>query len=210
MVMSTFRPWMMALDKGDLKKTVAIGIVNIPHLLGRAETLGINARPLEGAVAYALMTALLRLSVDEVWKTINNSWSWIKGKPPSTDIRQAAIRQVIERVAHEFVQLCSSDCKRVSGGRPLTYERDVSHSWKRFRLPDDETYEKELRSPRLVIVAPKEPCSLGIKVAEGIHCPLTDIELEMPVTRKLVQAFKTAIQRIVAAERGRTWRDPDD
>jgi hypothetical protein len=69
---------MMAVDNNDLQKAVALGIANIPYLMGRAQALGINARPLEGAVAYALMTTLLRLSVDKVWKTIKRSWSWVK------------------------------------------------------------------------------------------------------------------------------------
>ena len=192
------QPWMMAVDNDHLQDAVALGIVNIPYLMGRCETLGINARPFEGAVAYALLTALLRLSVDEVWKTIKRSWSGTKGKPPSAEIQRAAIRRVMERVAHELVQLCSSDCERVSQDEFVTYERDVRDSWKRLRLPGDETYNEERRSPRIIIVTPKEPCKLGLEVADDINCPLTDTELTMPITRKLLQAFKTAIERIVA------------
>jgi hypothetical protein len=189
------RPWLMTVDKDELESIVVLAIVNGLYLIGRAERLGTNSSPIRGALACTLMTAMVRLPFDRVWELIEESWSWVDGEPPPPEMQRDAVQVIADRMALELADFCPSGCERVSSEVHFLSERESRYWWKRFRLPDDETYKAEARleSSWLVFVKPDKPCRIGLDVAGGAGCPLIDYDSTTPVSRKLMQAFKTVL-----------------
>ncbi|MCI0352100.1 MAG: restriction endonuclease [Acidobacteriales bacterium] len=188
------RPWMMLLSDDELKSAVVLGIVNAFHLLLRAERLGTDTTPIEGALANTVMTALHRLPFEEFWSLIGNLWSFAEGEQPPAQLRQAALHCAVDRMAVELADVCSTDCPRVTCDYGVVSDGERLNYWKRFRLRDDAGADDNANESAILVIEKMDAsCTVGLSLSDETRCPLIAHERDKPISKEMLETFRTII-----------------
>src|ERR1017187_2675705 len=159
-----YRPWGATLDDEAVVQTLAAGFLNIGHFLVRSSNAGTDQKVLIRTFAYVILAALNRVTADSVARVVVECVNRGRDEAIPDDILEILLMPVINQLLSEMQDLCSSDCKRISGldRSALTEEKDeVDGYWLRLE-PEGIDEPGDRRFLRIESYA--EPCKVGFPV----------------------------------------------
>lgn len=188
------RPWATQAEREQLLETLSIGLVNAAYLLVRASTVGIAQEPLINALAHVILAVLQDTPADALGPYILESIGSRNGKRLPDHVIEMLLLPILDRIATELQDVCSSDCRRISRSPSrlavgAAAEDPIDTYWARFsKMPTATTDEP---NKVLLIESHSEPCKVGFQLDADNGCPLFAMEPGLSNIVEFLHALKT-------------------
>jgi len=186
------RPWVAQTERVQLKVALLMALVNLPYLRIRAHAIGVDETPLFAAIAHMLLVLLQSVDADQLAEIVVRSVSERDQTILPDEIIAMMLMPILNRLAGEMQDVCSSDCTRISSVVSTLLETDnpVEVYW--WRL-DPNGIAKDAEARRFLrIESYKEPCKVGFTVNKKRCCPLFELK---PKTTNVAEFF-SVIKRV--------------
>ncbi|VVD30885.1 restriction endonuclease [Paraburkholderia dioscoreae] len=190
----THRPWGAVLHPETAVEVLGIGLTNIGYLFIRSSRTGMDQRILIRTFAYLILVVLELLPGDVTARLVIGYVNRRESDPFPDEVLEVLLGPILNQVAAEMQDLCSSNCKRVmlSDRKALSDGRnELEAYWLRFD-PDGLNEETDGRFIR--IEKGDEPCVVGFAVDKDNHCPLFAVE----PTVKNITDLMDIVKRVAA------------
>lgn len=188
----THRPWGAVLDTESLAETLSIGLYNVPYLMVRSSSAGVDQRIMFRTFAYLILTALESLPPETVARVVIDSINRGEADRFPENIQETFLMPIVDQLLSEMQDVCSNDCERISSldRSALTEDKDeVDDYWLRLEPEgiDEPAERRVLRLERF-----DAPCAVGFPVDKDYNCPLFAFEPSI----KNIDEFMALIKRV--------------
>ena len=188
----TRRPWGVFIPTDLTLNVLGGGLLNLIPFCLRADRAGVDQRPYIRGIAYLVLVAIHRFSAGEVHHLLQSVWDRSSKQILPAEHRDIAISPVLDQLTVELLDVCGSDCVRVSPPGRLTWEQ-IEHYWERLRLPSTEG-EDEKPEMDLIIEKLDEPCNVGFHVDANRPCPINYPSTEGGKYERLLEVLERIVR----------------
>lgn len=197
------RPWGAILDEKSLVEVLHIGLINVPYVMMRGVTSGVDQNPILRAYAYLILAALDVLPAENVTRLITDSITRGKGDEMPEGVQEFLLMPIADQLLSEMQDVCSSDCSRIMSmdRKVLTKGNDeIENYWLRL---DHSGLDEPSERKHLRLESYEASCTVGFKLDKEHCCPLFAFEPSIKNTSELLVLIKrvAAFRKAQAAEK---------
>ena len=211
------RPWGAVAEPEDLLDLCACVFSNLAYLVLKIRKVGVDQEPIRAAIAYVILVSVRSLGAEIVAAAIIQLGITRNGRRFPTDVSEVLLLPILARLQDELGDVCSKDCRRLSGTDRNIFEesgRTVDNYWRAF----DPSGRSQDTGDKVFIRLEKldEECVVGFELNADVTCPLFG---KSPDTENVVE-FLSIVARVAKVrfleaklryakedEQARQWRE---
>jgi hypothetical protein len=186
----TRRPWGAAISPLSAVEILLLVLQNAAPLTVRADRAGADMGPIVRSFVYLILIAIEHLPAKVLAELIEHSvYRGRKAEWPDF-VREIFILPIVRQLFFEMKDICTSDCRRVSGiprSALMEGKDEVDTYWRRFDrdgMPERGSYAY------VWLEKTKEPCVVGFKLDAKHSCPLVSFEPTIDNLGELLKIIK--------------------
>jgi hypothetical protein len=200
------RPWHATISDKRQLKVLVVALLNILPFCIRADKAGGEQTPYFKAIGLLISLSLIRSGADKTVRFISEAWDTADGITFPEELRRIVIKPILDQMAREYRDACTSDCRRVVTDPIEMTESEITSYWKRFLVsPNEEPNQDEDRRV-LTIESYKTPCKVGFRAVGKRCCPLMEFEERdtFPAIDEMLSSFARILSHRVSLEKKNT------
>ncbi len=188
------RPWAARATRLQVLNTLYNSVRNLGYLYLRSEKAGVDQTPIVASLAHLVLAALRHTSAEELAHILHEDCFVLDGEKLPDEVVEHLLMPVLDRLASEMQDVCSSDCERIITTEPAVLvgeENPVASYWRRLEPAGGPSRD----DPREILRIERHdaPCKVGFLVDRDHSCPL----FEIGVTSANIAEFLAIIDRVV-------------
>jgi hypothetical protein len=188
------RPWGGLASADDRAEALRMSFANLPYLVMRCHSYGIDESPITKALAYMIGVCLQTHSANNLAEAILAFTQ--DGKDFPEHVLETILMPVIDTLLSDIQDTCTADCPRFFNDFGRTDKKPDDY-WTRFLSDGRKTPPKD--GTRAVLQRTTEPCKVGFDMSVENSCPL----FEMGNSVKDVPIILTRLQHVIWVRTGR-------
>ncbi len=190
----SIRSWGMFVDKELIACTLGDSLLNFIFLLMRAHEAGSNQKPLLSSFSYLLLICIFRLGADSTNDIITQATksSFWSQHPKAFD--SVIMKDIVQILNDELADVCSNGCCRIRSDPSALTKDEIACYWDRLKV-NTENVCKSHDDETLIMEFFENPCKIGLKLDNHVHCPLFFNENVEDNIAGMIQKFETIIDK---------------